>query len=126
MPVRRRALRRGGAAAARPPRRQLRGLLEGAGLVVLALRALDLVKLYPARHGPPVQALQGVSVELESGRTLGIVGESGCGKSTLARLLVGLEKPTSGTVELFGEAVDPGRQREIARKIQLVFQDPYS
>src|SRR5208283_4254897 len=65
-------------------------------------------------------------VELESGRTLGIVGESGCGKSTLARLLVGLERPTSGTIELFGEAVVPSRHGDIARSIQLVFQDPYS
>jgi oligopeptide/dipeptide ABC transporter ATP-binding protein len=94
--------------------------------VVLALRTTELVKVYPARHGPPVRALQGVSVELESGRTLGIVGESGCGKSTLARLLVGLERPTSGTIELFGEAIVPSRHRELARSIQLVFQDPYS
>jgi oligopeptide/dipeptide ABC transporter ATP-binding protein len=94
--------------------------------MVLALRTVDLVKVYPARHGPPVRALQGVSVELEEGKTLGIVGESGCGKSTLARLLVGLERPTSGTIELFGEAIVPSRHRELARTIQLVFQDPYS
>lgn len=94
--------------------------------MVLALRTVGLAKQYPGRRGSVVTALRGVSVELESGRTLGIVGESGCGKSTLARLLVGLERPTQGTVELFGEPVDPGSHREIARKIQLVFQDPYS
>ena len=94
--------------------------------MALALRTADLVKVYPMRRGPAVQALRGVSVALESGRTLGIVGESGCGKSTLARLLVGLERPTSGTIELFGETIVPGRHRELARKIQLVFQDPYS
>jgi peptide/nickel transport system ATP-binding protein len=94
--------------------------------VALAIRTADLVKVYPARRGPGVAALDGVSVELESGRTLGIVGESGCGKSTLARLLVGLEKPTSGTIELFDEPIGPGSHREIARRIQLVFQDPYS
>jgi len=94
--------------------------------VALALRSVDLVKVYPMRRGPAVQALRGVSVALESGGTLGIVGESGCGKSTLARLLVGLERPTSGTIELFGEAIGPGRHRELARRVQLVFQDPYS
>jgi len=94
--------------------------------MVLALRTIELAKQYPGRRGSVVTALRGVSVELESGRTLGIVGESGCGKSTLARLLVGLERPTEGTVELFGEPVDTGRHLEIARKIQLVFQDPYS
>ena len=94
--------------------------------MVLALRTVDLVKVYHVRRGPGVEALRGVSVELESGRTLGIVGESGCGKSTLARLLVGLERPTSGSIELFGEAIAPGGHRELARSIQLVFQDPYS
>ncbi len=94
--------------------------------MALALRTVDLVKVYPVRRGPGVRALRGVSVALESGRTLGIVGESGCGKSTLARLLVGLERPSSGTIELFGEAIVPGRGRELARSVQLVFQDPYS
>ena len=94
--------------------------------MALALRTRDLVKVYPMRRGPAVQALRGVSVELESGRTLGIVGESGCGKSTLARLLVGLERPSSGTIELFGEAILSSRRRELARRVQLVFQDPYS
>jgi oligopeptide/dipeptide ABC transporter ATP-binding protein len=76
-----------------------------------------------------VRAVRGVSFELAAGRTLGIVGESGCGKSTVARLLVGLEPPTSGTVEIEGEAAGGGstrRRRELARRIQLVFQDPFS
>ena len=94
--------------------------------MVLALRTCELVKVYPARRGPGVTALGGVSMELDSGRTLGIVGESGCGKSTLARLLVGLEKPTSGTIELFGHPIGPLGRDEIACSIQLVFQDPYS
>ena len=62
----------------------------------LALSTTDLTKVYRVRRGPAVHALRGVSVELESGRTLGIVGESGCGKSTLARLIIGLEHSTSG------------------------------
>ena len=94
------------------------------------LRAEGLVKEYAGRRGrPPVRAVQDVSLELEAGRTLGVVGESGCGKSTLARLLVGLERPTAGTVELDGKPIDAGstgRRRALARQIQLVFQDPFS
>jgi oligopeptide/dipeptide ABC transporter ATP-binding protein len=66
---------------------------------------------------------------VEAGRTLGIVGESGCGKSTLARLLVGLELPTAGTVEVAGSRISAGSiqgRRALAQRIQLVFQDPFS
>ena len=96
----------------------------------VTLRAQDLVKEYAGRRGrPPVRAVRGVSLELETGRTLGVVGESGCGKSTLARLLVGLEAPTAGTVEVEGARVragSTGERRALARRIQLVFQDPFS
>jgi oligopeptide/dipeptide ABC transporter ATP-binding protein len=91
------------------------------------LKADRLVKEYGGR--PPVRAVRDVSLELQAGRTLGVVGESGCGKSTLARLLVGLEAPTAGTVEIEGSAVLAGTTRErraLARRIQLVFQDPFS
>jgi oligopeptide/dipeptide ABC transporter ATP-binding protein len=94
------------------------------------LRATDLYKEYQGRRGAsPVRAVRGVSLELEAGRTIGIVGESGCGKSTLARLLVGLEAPTSGTIEIDGTPVTAGsthERRELARRVQLVFQDPFS
>jgi oligopeptide/dipeptide ABC transporter ATP-binding protein len=96
----------------------------------LILDARDVVKTYPgSRRGAPVQALRGVSVELEAGKTLGIVGESGSGKSTLARQLVGLETPTSGTITLAGQTVTAKTRpqpRELARLIQMVFQDPFS
>jgi oligopeptide/dipeptide ABC transporter ATP-binding protein len=106
-------------------------VLEGAVNVgEVALRAESLVKEYPGRRGrPPVRAVRDVSLELETGTTLGVVGESGCGKSTLARLLVGLEPPTSGTVEIDGEPVraqSTSERRALARRIQLVFQDPFS
>jgi len=98
------------------------------GEVMLA--ADGLVKEYASRRGrEPVRAVGGVSLELAAGGTLGIVGESGCGKSTLARLLVGLEPPTAGTIEIGGVPIAAGSTRErraLARRIQLVFQDPFS
>jgi len=94
------------------------------------LRAHELRKEYPVAGSPrPLRALSGVSLELDRGETLGIVGESGCGKSTLARLLVRLEDPTSGTVEFDGvdlTALRGSRLRAQRRRIQMVFQDPYS
>ncbi|MFI2487785.1 ABC transporter ATP-binding protein [Promicromonospora kroppenstedtii] len=114
----------------------------GAGLVderpandraVLEVR--DLVKHYPVRAGllrrstATVKAVDGVSLTLDRGRTLGLVGESGSGKSTLARVLVGVETPTSGQVLVDGEDVT-GRSRagrkQLRRDVQMVFQDPYT
>ncbi len=77
---------------------------------------------------PVVQALRGVSLTMHSGRSLGVVGESGSGKSTLARLVMSLEKPTSGTVHLLGQdmgELDAARLRAARRDFQMVFQDPY-
>jgi ABC-type glutathione transport system ATPase component len=76
---------------------------------------------------PSVHAVQGVTLDIARGETLGIVGESGCGKSTLARLLVGLDAPTGGTITFDGHdlvALAKADHRAIARKIQYVFQDP--
>jgi oligopeptide/dipeptide ABC transporter ATP-binding protein len=92
----------------------------------VVLRASDVVKEYRARRGPPVRALRGVSVALAAASTLGVVGESGSGKSTLARVLVGLEQATSGRIELMGELAGSQAGPELARRIQLVFQDPFS
>ncbi|MGF1526329.1 MAG: ABC transporter ATP-binding protein [Candidatus Competibacterales bacterium] len=74
----------------------------------------------------PLHALRGVSLHLGPGETLGLVGESGCGKSTLARLLLGLEAPSSGTALLDGESVERHTRRWRARHIQPIFQDPYA
>ena len=80
------------------------------------------------RHpGPVVQALKGVSFEVARGERFGIVGESGCGKSTLMRLLAGLDRPTSGEVQVEGRTVSglPERRLGFLRSsLQLVFQDP--
>jgi oligopeptide transport system ATP-binding protein len=89
------------------------------------LEVRDLVKEYRGR----LRAVDGVSLRLNAGETLGIVGESGCGKSTLARMLTGHERPTSGSVSLLGRQVHrlTGRAlRDARRDTQLVFQDPYA
>ena len=92
------------------------------------LQATGLVKVYsPGGHeGQHKTALAGVSLTLEEGNCLGVVGESGCGKSTLARLLVGLEGPTAGTVTLQGRPLASYPRPELARRLQLVSQDPFS
>jgi oligopeptide transport system ATP-binding protein len=102
-------------------------------MATVVLRATDVVKEYRSAKGAAVRAVRGVSVELHEATTLGIVGESGCGKSTLARLLVGLEQPTSGQIEVMGELASGaagggggGERSALARKVQLVFQDPFS
>ncbi len=81
------------------------------------------------RGSSHIRAVDGVDIELEKGKTLGLVGESGCGKSTLARLLLRLEEPTAGTLEIDGTDFLSLKGRELRkarRKIQMIFQDPYS
>ncbi|GAB3226063.1 dipeptide ABC transporter ATP-binding protein [Glycomyces halotolerans] len=100
------------------------------------LEATDVVKHFPVQQGivlkrtvGHVQAVDGVNLRLYPGKTLGIVGESGCGKSTLAKLLVGLEQPTSGSIKVLGKEIGDRSYRKIRpirRDIQLVFQDPYT
>ena len=94
------------------------------------LEAHDLVKRFPAKDGHgTVHAVDGVSLMLRPGETLGIVGESGCGKSTLARLLMRLIEPDAGTLRFDGSdfgGLDRGALRARRRDIQLIFQDPYA
>jgi oligopeptide transport system ATP-binding protein len=75
-----------------------------------------------------VQALRGVDIVLDEGRSLGVVGESGCGKSTLARVVLGLVGPSTGEVRWRGWTVEPTdreRMRRMRRELQVVFQDPF-
>lgn len=73
-----------------------------------------------------VQALRGVSLELRDGETLAVVGESGCGKSTLARHLLNLEKATDGSLTLSGQDLSTISLKDLARDVQMIFQDPSS
>ena len=96
----------------------------------------DLVKHFPLTRGivfqrqvGAVQAVDGVSFDVQRGETLGIVGETGCGKSTTARLIMRLLEPTSGTIRFDGEDVSRwsrGQLKPLRREMQMIFQDPYS
>jgi oligopeptide transport system ATP-binding protein len=100
------------------------------------LRVGNLVKHFPLTQGivfkktiGQVRAVDGVSFTLNAGETLGLVGESGCGKSTVSKLIMHLEKPTSGTIFYKGTDVThlKGKElRRLRRNIQIIFQDPYS
>ena len=96
----------------------------------MSLEILEVEKSYAVRGSKSsIHALNGVSVQLPLGQTLGIVGESGCGKSTLARIIVGLENPTTGRITWNGAPIFNKTDNQIKShhsKIQLVFQDPYS
>ena len=96
----------------------------------MSLNIIDVEKRYLNRaSGTTINALNGVSIKVEAGQTLGIVGESGCGKSTLARAVVGLEVPSAGSITWDGVAIDnkaKDRLKSHHSKVQLVFQDPYS
>src|SRR5215468_8740102 len=102
----------------------------------VVLSAKDLVKDFPVTRGALLQrkvgtvsAVAGVSFDIRRGETLGLVGESGCGKTTIGRMLVGLEKPTSGVIRFAGKdlARSSGREyRRERRDIQYMFQDSYA
>lgn len=76
-----------------------------------------------------LHAVDGISFRLEQGKTLGVVGESGCGKSTLGKLLVGLERPTSGEIVFQGRNIEQAGKadwKRLRKEMQMVFQDPMS
>jgi oligopeptide/dipeptide ABC transporter ATP-binding protein len=95
----------------------------------------DAVKHYPVTGGvflrqiAAVRAVDGVSLDIRQGETLGLVGESGCGKSTLGRLILRLEDPTAGDIRFMGRSVLALHKREmrgLRREMQIIFQDPFS
>jgi len=100
------------------------------------LEVEDLVMHFPVKGGGLtrrtlgyVQAVSGVTLHLNAGETLGVVGESGCGKSTTGRAILQLHKPTSGSVRFEGlelTKLGHAEMREVRRDLQIVFQDPYA
>jgi ABC-type oligopeptide transport system ATPase subunit len=103
--------------------------------VTSLLSVRDLVKHFPITRGVfgrtvgAVRAVDGISFDVKSGETLGLVGESGCGKTTAGRAILRLIEPTAGQVTFDGVDVlslDPARLRALRRQMQIVFQDPFS
>lgn len=95
------------------------------------LQTEDITKVYQVSAGVfkgklPLTAANGVSIQINRGEVVGLVGESGCGKSTIAKIVLGLEQPTSGQVYFDGQPLSNIDRKERARRIQPIFQDPYS
>ena len=93
------------------------------------LRTEDLTKHFPAGKDRLLRAVDGVSLQIARGETLGLVGESGCGKSTLGRLICRLEEPTRGRIWLDGTdllALPPADLRRLRPRMQMIFQDPFA
>ncbi len=99
----------------------------------LILKAANLKQHYQVKQGifkpeAVVKAVDGISFELEKGKTLAVVGESGCGKSTLGRMLTMIETPTSGNLNFHDDdllALSSEKQKLLRQKIQIIFQNPY-
>ena len=99
------------------------------------LEIRDLRKYFPVRSGllggarEHVKAINGVSLDVDDGETVGLVGESGCGKTSLGRCVVRLIEPTGGTVTFQDQelsSLSGPAMREVRRKLQMIFQDPYA
>lgn len=100
-------------------------------MVPPALECRNIGRTFMIKRGmfaakQPLTAVQEINLKINRGDVLAIVGESGCGKTTLAKMLLGLLPPTTGEILLDGETIHSVSIKEIATKVQPVFQDPYS
>lgn len=77
-------------------------------------------------EGRLLKAVDGVNIAVERGEVFSIVGESGCGKSTIAKTILGIQEPTSGDILLDGEPIRDLSRADLAKRVQPIFQDPYS
>jgi oligopeptide/dipeptide ABC transporter ATP-binding protein len=101
----------------------------------ILLEATNIVKHFPIKGGvfmkeiAAVKAVDGVSLSIDEGETVGLVGESGCGKTTFGRAILRLEEPTSGDIYFEGESIlsyDKNKMQALREKMQIIFQDPFS
>ncbi len=95
------------------------------------LEARDVTRTFMISAGfmkgkKPLRAVNGINLQVPRGEVLGLVGESGCGKSTLAKMLLGLLPPSSGELYVDGTPTSQMQRLDMARKVQPIFQDPYS
>jgi oligopeptide transport system ATP-binding protein len=96
------------------------------------LELVDLARYFPVRNAFGrrtgwLRAVDGVSLDVRAGETLGLVGESGCGKSTLGKTVMGIFRPTRGEIRFLGREIgglSPRERRQVARDLQYVYQDP--
>jgi len=105
--------------------------MQGHEMSEPSLRIDKVTKTYMVSAGAfkgrrALRAVNGVSLNVPRGSVLGLVGESGCGKTTIAKMILGLEKMTSGQIYISGKPQSSMSTRDIARRVQPVFQDPYS